>query len=74
MITAMTDGAAVDLGAWANAYGLTAPVTIDTAGLSSAFSIPAIPAQHIIARGGIIYALNTRVSPELIEEALAFKE
>jgi hypothetical protein len=69
----MTDGAAVDLGAWANTYGLTAPVTIDTAGLASAFSIPAIPAQHIIARGGIIYSLNTRVTPEIIEEVLAFE-
>lgn len=66
----MTDGAAVDLGAWANTYGLTAPVTIDTAGLASAFNISAIPAQHIIARGGMIYALNTHVTNELIEEVL----
>ncbi len=71
MITAMTDGAAIDLGAWADTYGLTAPVTMDTAGLASSFGIRGLPASHIIARGGVIHALNTYATADVIEEALA---
>jgi len=72
VITAMTDGAAVDLQAWADTYGLTAPVTMDTAGLDSSFGIRALPAAHLISRGGVIHSLNVYASPTLIEEALAF--
>jgi hypothetical protein len=68
----MTDGAPVDLQAWADTYGLTAPVTLDTAGLDSSFGIRALPAAHLISRGGVIHSLNIYASATLIEEALAF--
>jgi len=68
----MTDGAAIDLQAWADTYGLTAPVTMDTAGLNSSFGVRALPAAHLIARGGVIHSLNIYASATLIEEALAF--
>jgi hypothetical protein len=72
VVTAMVGGSAVDLQAWADTYGLTAPVTMDTAGLASSFDVSFIPADHLIARGGVIYSLNTHASATLIEEALAF--
>ena len=70
-MTAMTDGAAVDLQAWADTYGLTAPVTMDTAGLSGSFGISGLPSAHLIARGGVIHSLNIYASATLIEEAIA---
>ena len=70
-MTAMTDGAAIDLQAWADTYGLTAPVTMDTANLKESFGISALPAAHLIAKGGVIHALNIYASATLIEEAIA---
>ena len=70
-MTAMTDGAAVDLQAWADTYGLTAPVTMDTAGLASSFGVNALPSAHLISRGGVIHSLNIYASATLIEEAIA---
>ena len=69
----MTGGAAVDLGAWANTHGLTFPITMDTAGLASDWGVTAIPAAHMIARGGVIHSINTMVTEELIQDALAFE-
>ena len=66
----MTDGAAVDLQAWADTYGLTSPVTMDTAGLSSSFGISYLPSAHLIARGGVIHSINTWASATLIEQAI----
>ena len=66
----MTDGAAVDLQAWADTYGLTHPVTMDTASLASSFAITGLPSAHLIARGGVIHALNVFASAELIEQAI----
>ena len=71
MVTAMTDGAAVDLGAWMGTFGLTHPVTMDTANLAASFGIIGLPSGHLIARGGVIHSLNTWVTREGIEQALA---
>ena len=72
-MTAMTGGAAVDLEAWANTHGLTFPITMDTAGLASNWGVTAIPAAHMIGRGGVILDTNVMVTEELIQEALAFE-
>jgi hypothetical protein len=61
----------VDLGAWAETYQLSFPVMHDNWSLASKWSIPGTPAQHLIGRGGEILAINTRVSTEQLEEALA---
>jgi hypothetical protein len=69
----MTGGAAVDLEAWANTHELTFPITMDTAGLAADWGVTAIPSAHMITRGGVIHSINVMVTPELIEEALAFE-
>ena len=71
VVTAMTGGPAVDLEAWANTYDLTFPITMDTAGLAGDWGVTAIPAAHLLTRGGVIQGTNIHVTAELIEEALA---
>jgi hypothetical protein len=59
VITAMTGGAAVDTKAWADTYGLTAPVVADApANLAGEWGVSAIPSQHLIGRGGVILSTN----------------
>jgi len=73
VITAMTGGAAVDTLAWAETYGLTAPVVADApANLAGEWGVSAIPAQHLIGRGGVILSTNDyHISEDAIMEALA---
>ena len=73
MITAMTGGAAVDTRAWADTYGLTAPVVADApANLAGEWGVSAIPAQHLIGRGGVILSTNSyHIKMDEISEALA---
>ncbi len=73
VITAMTGGAAVDTLAWAETYGLTAPVVADSpANLASEWGVSAIPAQHLVGRGGVILSTNQfHISQDTILEALA---
>lgn len=73
MITAMTGGAAVDTLAWADTYGLTAPVVADApANLAGEWGVSAIPAQHLIGRGGVILSTNDfHIGEDAILEALA---
>ena len=68
----MTGGAAVDTKAWADTYGLTAPVVADApANLASEWGVSAIPSQHLIGRGGVILSTNQFHSgTDVIDEAL----
>ena len=69
----MTGGAAVDTLAWADTYGLTAPVVADApATLAGSRGVSAIPAQHLVGRGGVILSTNQyHISTDVIDEALA---
>jgi len=69
----MTGGANVDTQAWADTYGLTAPVTSDfPANLASEWNVSGIPAEHLIGRGGEILITNQfAISEDVIVEALA---
>ena len=69
----MTGGAAVDTLAWADTYGLTAPVVADSpANLAGSWGVSAIPAQHLIGRGGVILSTNQyHISTDVLDEALA---
>ena len=73
VITSMTGGAAVDTLAWAETYGLTAPVVADApANLAGEWGVSAIPSQHLIGRGGVILQTNQyHIGEETILEALA---
>ena len=68
----MTGGAAVDTKAWADTYGLTAPVVADApANLASEWGVSAIPSQHLIGRGGVILSTNQfHIGTDVIDEAL----
>lgn len=69
----MTGGANVDTEAWADTYGLTAPVTSDyPANLASEWSVSGIPAEHLIGRGGEILITNQyAIDEETILAALS---
>ena len=69
----MTGGAAVDTQAWADTYGLTAPVVADApANLAGEWGVSAIPSQHLIGRGGVILSTNQfHIGMDVINEALA---
>jgi hypothetical protein len=69
----MTGGANVDTEAWADTYGLTAPVTSDyPANLASEWNVSGIPAEHLIGRGGEILITNQyAISEDVILEALS---
>jgi hypothetical protein len=68
----MTGGANVDTQAWADTYGLTAPVTSDfPANLAFEWNVSGIPAEHLIGRGGEILIINQySISEDKIVEAL----
>jgi peroxiredoxin len=69
----MTGGSGVDTQAWADTYGLTAPVTADSpANLSSEWGVSAIPSQHLIGRGGVILTTNQyHIDEDTLLEAMA---